>query len=389
MNKGNVLVIGNSGVGKSTLVNAVLGEQVAKTGWGMEGTTSRLEIYENENVPFRIIDSVGFEPSYFKKKMAIHAVKQWSVNCAKKNNENGNINVIWFCVDGAARKLFQDSINSLSAATSIWKSVPIIVVITKSYSSPERNENIEMVYNAFAKQKRSRNLQKVIPVVASTFTIDESAYAAPYGITDLIDATNALMPEGLQAAKRDINAFKLKRKRALSYGAIGTATTAGVVIGATPVPIADALLLSPVELAEISALATIWGIKKDDKSKQFFDSIIQIGTVSAAAKAAISALKAIPGINIGASVLNAIIAGSFVFGIGEGTAYAFEQVYLGKKTLDDIDWVKKIMESKLSNEVLNQTQKVIEYIAKNNISDIKEITKILIEAFSKNKTKAS
>lgn len=60
MNKGNVLVIGNSGVGKSTLINAVLVEQVAKTSWGTEGTTKGLKIYEKERVPFRIIDTAGF-----------------------------------------------------------------------------------------------------------------------------------------------------------------------------------------------------------------------------------------------------------------------------------------------------------------------------------------
>ena len=40
--KGNVLVIGNSGVGKSTLINAVVGEQVAVTGRGTAGRRAGL-----------------------------------------------------------------------------------------------------------------------------------------------------------------------------------------------------------------------------------------------------------------------------------------------------------------------------------------------------------
>ncbi|MBQ5340761.1 MAG: 50S ribosome-binding GTPase, partial [Oscillospiraceae bacterium] len=60
MTKGNVLVIGNSGVGKSTLINAVLGEECAVTGYGITGTTQELSIYENGRIPFRIIDTVGF-----------------------------------------------------------------------------------------------------------------------------------------------------------------------------------------------------------------------------------------------------------------------------------------------------------------------------------------
>ena len=42
MERGNVLVIGNSGVGKSTLINSVFGENLAKTGWGTSGTTDKL-----------------------------------------------------------------------------------------------------------------------------------------------------------------------------------------------------------------------------------------------------------------------------------------------------------------------------------------------------------
>lgn len=47
MKKGNVLVIGNSGVGKSTLINAVLGEDRAAAEWCSNGKTKKLEIYEN------------------------------------------------------------------------------------------------------------------------------------------------------------------------------------------------------------------------------------------------------------------------------------------------------------------------------------------------------
>ena len=74
--RGNVLVIGNSGVGKSTLINSVLGEDVAHTGFGTEGTTKRLEIYEADGIPFRVIDTVGFEPSWTKQLKAINSVRK-------------------------------------------------------------------------------------------------------------------------------------------------------------------------------------------------------------------------------------------------------------------------------------------------------------------------
>lgn len=249
---------------------------------------------------------------------------------------------------------------------TMWETVPVIVVITKSYSVPEREQNIVMVNNAFAKQKSySKNLRKVIPVVASTYVLNDSAYAAPDGITELIDATNELMPEGVKAGEKNIAAFKPKRKRAMAHGITGVATTAAVVVGAVPIPFADALMLSPIEIAEVNALAHIYGISKNEESKQFFNSIIEVGTVSAAAKASISASKAIPGVNLGASVLNAIIAGSIVAALGEGTIYAFEQVYLDKKSVTDIDWVKKVLESKFSSQFTDIVKTITEKITQN------------------------
>jgi uncharacterized protein (DUF697 family)/GTP-binding protein EngB required for normal cell division len=388
VNRGNVLVIGNSGVGKSTLINSVLGDDCEKkaiTGGGTSGTTKKLEIYESQTIPFRVIDSVGFEPGLLQEYRAINAVKKWSRDSAKDGNEDNKINVIWFCVDGTSRKLFPKAIQDLSRATSMWESIPVIVVITKSYSVPERQENIDLVNNAFAKQKRfAKNLRKVVPVVAATYLLNETAFAAPEGITDLVDVTNEVMPEGLKAGSADLYNFKLKRKAALAQSIVGASTVAGTVVGAIPIPIADALILSPVEVAEINALAQLYDISKDADSKQFLNSIVEAGTVSVAAKAAIGTLKAVPGIALAADVLNAVIAGAIVAAIGEGSVRVFEKVYRGEKNVADIDWVKQFMESELSNQFVDKVSHVLEDVsAKGSGKDLgKYVSALLVALFA-------
>ena len=380
MEKGNVLVIGNSGVGKSTLINAVLGEAVAETSCGAEGTTKELKIYENNELPFRLIDTVGFEPSWLKERQAIYAVKKWSKESIDDKKSDKKISAIWFCIDGTSRKLFGKTINNLFAATSMWESVPVIVVITKSYSVPERKENMQMVEDVFARQKAVKNLKGIIPLVASTYVLNDAAFAAPEGITELIDKTNEILPEGIRAAEYDLHRYKRKRKNVMAQSVIGTATTAGVIVGAVPIPFADAMILTPTEVVEVNALGVVYEIGKDEKSKRFINSIIEVGTVGAAAKASISAIKAIPGINIAASVLNAVIAGVFVATIGETSKYLFEQVYTGKRTLDDIDWAQKILASKLTNEALEKVTKILSSVS--DKADVKEIAELVKKLFT-------
>lgn len=375
---GNVLVIGNSGVGKSTLINGVLGENIAPTGWGYKGTTPKLNIYSGEGVPFNIIDSIGFEQG--KEQKAIGAVKKWSKEAAKEGGKKEPINVIWFCVDGQASKLFPKTIKNMLKATAIWKNVPIVVVLTKSYSETERPMAVDMVKQALALNKKySENVKEILPVVAQAYVINENAIAPPFGISELIDITNALMPEGIRAAEKAISEFKLNRKRVLTQGTIGAFVAAGATVGAVPIPIADGLILSPMELAEINALAAIYGINKGDNAKRLINSIVEVGTVSAAARAIISALKAIPGINVAAVVLNAVTAGVIVCALGEGAAFAFEKIYLGEKSIEDIDWVKKIIESKFASGII---EKVNSAFSDGTITDkmsAKDIGKKLIE----------
>ncbi len=380
VHKGNVLVLGNSGVGKSTLINAVIGDDIAKTSFGTRGTTEELAIYGSPSVPFRVIDSIGFEPSPIKSLRAIHAVRKWSRLSAQESNENSRINVIWFCVDGTAAKLFPETIRNFSNSIAMWKSVPIIAVITKSYSQADRTRNIEMVRQAFRGQRVERNLRAIVPVVAQTFVINETAFAPPEGIADLIDATMRAMPEGMQGGAYDLMQFKLTRKRVLAQGLIGASVAAGATVGAVPIPIADSLVLSPLELAELNGLARLYGIDKREDAKQFLDSIVQVGTASVVAHSAISAIKAIPGINIAASVLNAIVAASIIAALGEGAVLAFEQVYTGQRSIRDIGWVQHLMAEQFGEGFLGKVSGIAQASQAGGGKDMRQMIIELVKA---------
>lgn len=354
---GNVLVMGSSGVGKSTLIRTVLGSNARES---VDGRREQLHVYESLSVPFRLIDANDLEGSLLRRRAAVRAVKRWSKDNALDGNEDNDINVIWFCVEGKSRKLIRQQMADLARATEVWRSVPIIVVITKSYAELEREDNIAVVRAACERRRRlSRNLRAIIPVVATTYQLSETTFVSPEGIPELIEATNETLPEGLRAASQDIVSFSLKRRRSVARSIVAASVAAGVTVGAVPLPISDALILTPIESAEVNALATLYGIGKGSASKKLLSTILEVGTVSTAAKAAISALKAIPGINLAASALNAAIAGCIVAAMGEGTIHIFERIYLGEHTIDYTEWVQRALESRLSKDLITHGTKAL------------------------------
>ena len=313
--KGNVLVLGNSGVGKSTLINAILGTDVAAASFGTEGTTKELKIYgpNLKDAPFNLIDSVGFEPNWFKARQAVNAVKAWSRKSAKEGNEDNQINIVWFCIDGCAAKLFPETVENMAKAVSMWKDIPVVVVITKSFSKPDRDRNITMIREAFDKVKKYHcNVQGIIPVVAQIYEIDENTSVAPEGLSELVDKTLELMPEGFQKADENVKRFRLNRKRALAQAVTGFAVTSAVVVGAVPIPVPDAPILVSIETVMVNRILNIYEIKNEDDKKRFTEILLEMGAATLIGKAAISAVKAIPGINLAADVINAIVAGAVV-----------------------------------------------------------------------------
>ena len=384
MEKGNVLVIGFAGVGKSTLIKTVLGEEVMEsTKKSVAERHTDFQVYENKNVPFRLIDTTGIEPGVFKEQKAVNAVKKWSESTIKSGKKDKQISAIWFCVDRYTAKLFPKTIDSFMNAISSWKNAPIVVVITQSYTDGATSTAKEVVEAAFlSKKKYMTRLAEVVSVIAMPKTNDKGEIQPPKGITELIEITNNLLPEGIQAAEKDIARYNLTRKRAMSHAVVSVATLAGITVGGIASPVIDVMLLKPTESLEIQAIFKIWGIRNTKKAKELVKLIVDIGTVSITGKMLVSALKVIPGVNLGAAAVNAAISGTIVFALGEAAAYIFEQIYTGKKTLNDMEWVQKVVSESISSTALDKITDTVKGVAKN--ADKNEILDAVASAFAKN-----
>ena len=203
----SIIVIGQSGVGKSTLINGMLNEEFAETG-GPEIVTINNMSFKSKNMPFlRLIDTRGIElniengPDNILKN-AINFIKQEKtrIENEKKNNYIDYIHCIWYCISNNG--ISEKELDIIQKLKNIENTIPIIMVYTNAQNE-EIYKNVELKIN----QKFS-NIS-FIPVRAKK--IDDNIGA--FGLKDLLNET-------LCICKDNIKGILYKKIREISYSKI-------------------------------------------------------------------------------------------------------------------------------------------------------------------------
>ena len=180
-----VLLIGKSGVGKSTLINNLLQlteEQMAKTGVGNFQTIDIKE-YKSDFVPFlRLVDTRGIE---INKDFGINEIQKEAENYIKKqyntNNINNFVQCIWYCITGNRFEDIEIELLINLRKTYYNNKIPIIIV----YTQASDDEMIEQM-NTYIK---SKNLDiKFINILAQRKKF-HGKYVEAFGLKELIRET--------------------------------------------------------------------------------------------------------------------------------------------------------------------------------------------------------
>lgn len=245
--------------------------------------------------------------------------------------------LIWYGLDGTKIEEFDEKIKQLSKKIKS-SYLPVMIVIGSIKEEKVLNTQkhyVQMLVHHY-------HLNQVKAIVGVPIQEKEQ----------ILSLTKTLIEKSKdEQGKRRL----LKKKRIQSQTVVTSSVSLGLVVASlNPTTLPDATFLAPIEAIMIRSIAKIYEMETKSEAKEFIDTLLQMGTVGLVAKKSIEMIKAIPGIHVGAQVLNGLVAGTIIMLLGEGSTSIFEQIYLGNKTLKDIKWAQDYLQSQLTQTILDQ-----------------------------------
>lgn len=336
LKKLNIIVIGKSGVGKSTLINSLFRGNFAETGVGRP-VTSEIRKLEKKDYPLAIYDTPGFELSAGQQ----NNVKNEVIDIIRKGfaskDANDAIHCIWYCINVEGNRTFDNSevqwLKEFTAENKVTQ-VPIIAVLTQAVPKTKAAEMKTKV------EKENLDIVKVVPVLAQDMDFDGEYTAKAYGLDRLIDVMAEVLPEQLQHTLQNVQKVSLESKKRASHAVVATTAAGAFGEGFAPIPFSDAALLIPTQVAMIGGITAIFGM---DISKSFLTSFVSatIGGAGATVlgKTIVSnLLKLIPGVGtLAGGMISGATAALLTTALGEAYILIMEMIYSGeisKETLN-------------------------------------------------------
>ena len=220
-----VLISGRSGTGKSTMVNAIIGHQIAKVGDKLDPETAEVTLYETfiEDIKVIVWDTPGLQDGTNKEKAYLD-----DIECKCK----GQIDLFLYCISMKNQRLMAGGIDieSICKLTErlgkeIWKNAAIVLTRANTRIKYMKADNMEKdedelnqiffkeldeVWKSQIRKCLMEDVNLPHAVVANLPILPAGVVEEPFLIRDSPPWLNSLWMDCLIATKRDAQPALMK-----------------------------------------------------------------------------------------------------------------------------------------------------------------------------------
>lgn len=301
----NILVVGQTGVGKSTLINAVFRKPLAAAGMGRP-VTKVVQRFEDPDVPVTLYDTRGVELGD-EQKAVIRDFRK-IIEKSLKGPPEEHIHLVWYCMDAGQTRVqhYDDAIIS-----SLAEHVPVVLVLTQAID----DERADALEKAVLEAGLDITGGRAIRTLAAKRRI-RGTTLRPHGLDDLVRVTDELLPEAVRRAFTNAQGVLLELKANQARAIVGVASAAAAGVGAAPIKGPDALVLRPIQVGMLAGVTAVFGIEFDaeTRNKLVAAATGQGGVEKLGKKAVKLLLRRTPGVG---QAVNATVAGVLTAALGE------------------------------------------------------------------------
>ena len=343
----NILVTGRPGVGKSTIINLILGEKRCRENQGRT-VTRKIVKYVHKKYPLCLFDTPGFD-SDKEINDVINIIKRFNEDLTEGRNQ---IHAIFFLINSESARTFIGK-DEKFIQRILHLDTPIYFLLTRSQTEKKGQEFADLLQISIKQVfgNGHRLLQRIFPVQLLEEK-SETKHIKPFGVNNVFnqifhdyekDKIDLKRFDGL--SKNDDEKIKeiihkssffkyiqtiddvIKYSKKVSYGIVGSYCLLAGAIGASPIPIADWFLLTPIQVSMIMAIAAAFGRFKNKKDALSIVKSMGVNiAVSGVARGVASIMKVIPGVGtIIGVVVDVTVSGSATGMMGISCMKIFEK----------------------------------------------------------------
>ena len=252
----NILIAGKTGVGKSTLINAVFQGDFATTGQGKPVTQETREI-QKEGIPLKLYDTRGLELKEYKE--TFQELENFINNKNNDSNAMNHIHMAWICIDESSRRV-EDA--EIELCNLLSKHIPVIGIITKASSDEGFRVKVQSLLNPAKNVVRVNSIPRIL---------DDGYVIKPSGLEELIELAMEIVPEGQKKAFAAAQKVSIKQKRNKAHVIVAGAATTAAGTGGIPIPFSDAVALVPIQVTMLAGITAVFGF---ELKKSFLSTLV-------------------------------------------------------------------------------------------------------------------